>query len=485
MTRINPVVVGPASVASPAVGLKRTGTSAYVAAWSAPDGTGLRSVSVDGGRTWSSPTPGELLPGSLPAEGLLAAAAWEGKLLGVRSGTRVPGKQPVFPSAPLVLTVHENGRSRDIGFAADPWGTEVGAAAVAGGPEEMVVAYVTEGGQCRIARLSWTDAMQSPATWRRLPVFPQGQGVAGIVAGTHGDMLMAGGGTNFPEAPPWAGGKRVTYDELFVLAPGADAWRPAGRLPEPRGYAAVASSAAGVVVAGGENPEGLREDAFLLRWNGTAADFTPLPRLPQPVTQAAAAVWAGRIYLAGGAGGSTPRESLRRFFVYDPAHGAAGWTELPPWPGPSRTLAVMAAVEGWIYLASGLHLGMDAAGKTTPEYLRDAYRYRIESGEWERLPDLPWSVTAAPAVAAARGFFVLGGVDGAQVGKLPREAPLPDDILFFDVAKLDWELWPEAWPEPVVTSPALRWQDGWVIPSGEPRGGVRTPHVWHWRPAEK
>ncbi|MCW5547707.1 MAG: hypothetical protein KIT44_01970 [Opitutaceae bacterium] len=410
---------------------------------------------------------------------------WEGKLLGVRSGTRVPGRQPAFPSAPLVVTLREEGQSRDIGFAADPLGTTVEAAAVAGGVEEIVAAYVAADAQCRVVRLTWPVAEQVRVNWRRLADFPLGPGVAGIVAGIHRDVLLAGGGTNFPDAPPWAGGKRVTYDELFALPLGEKSWRSAGRLPEPRGYAAVTSLADGVLVAGGENPAGLRDDAFLLRWNGREAETTALPRLPQPVTQAAAVEWAGRVYVAGGAGGTTPRASLHRFLVYDPAKASAGWTELPPWPGPTRTLAVMAAVDGWIYLVSGLHLATDAAGKAAAEYLRDAYRYRVETGEWERLPDLPWSVTAAPAVVAARGFLVLGGVDGTQVGKLPREAPLPDDILHFDAEKRTWELWPEAWPEPVVTSPALRWQDGWVIPSGEPRGGVRTPHVWHWQPDER
>lgn len=484
ITRMNPVKLGPAA-ATHAIGLRHVRSSTYVAAWFAPDGTCIRSLSVDGGRTWSAPMPGEPLVSTVPPEGLLASDTREGKTFSVRSASRMPGRQPAFPSAPLVVAVQEGGQHQDIGFVSSPLDAVVRSAAVASGTDEIVVAYITDDARCNAVRLTLPGVTRASTTWRRLADLPQGTGVAGIVAGIHDDVLIAGGGTNFPDAPPWAGGKRVTYDELFVLAPGAEAWRPVGRLPEPRGYAAVASLAAGVLVAGGENPEGLRDDAFLLRWTGREAETTALPRLPQSVTQAAAVEWAGRVYLAGGAGGTTPRESLHHFLVYDPANASAGWVELPPWPGPTRTLAVMTAVDGWIYLVSGLYLGVDAAGKTATEYLRDAYRYRVETGEWERLPDLPWSVTAAPVVAMARGFLVLGGVDGTQVGKLPREAPLPDDILHFDVVKRTWELWPEAWPEPVVTSPALRWQDGWVIPSGEPRGGVRTPHVWHWQPDER
>jgi hypothetical protein len=99
---------------------------------------------------------------------------------------------------------------------------------------------------------------------------------------------------------------------------------------------------------------------------------------------------------------------------------------------------------------------------------------------------LPWSAIAAPSPAPVsaepKRVFVLGGVDGRQVGNLPKATALPNDIIYFDVERGAWRHWPEAWRQPIVTIPAVRVETGWVIASGETMAGKRTTQVWEWQP---
>lgn len=319
------------------------------------------------------------------------------------------------------------------------------------------------------------------ASWRQLPSYPRLPGVAGVIAGVHRGVLLAGGGANFPDAPPWEGGKKVTYDDLHVFFPAENLWHPGGILPEPRGYAAVVSMPPGVLVCGGENAGKVFQDSFWLSWTGQAVSITPGPRLPAATTSPAAAVLGDRVYLAAGFAEGTPRLTRSGFWSLDWKNPEAGWTELPPCPGPSRAQAVMAAVDGAIYLISGIGIAPGADGKPQATYLTDAYRYRPGQG-WEKLPDSPRSAIAAPSPApvSADGtrIYVLGGVDGRLAGKQPRDTRVPGDIIYFDVPANEWNTSAERWPDPVVTSPAVKLGGDWLLVSGETMAGVRTPHVW-------
>jgi hypothetical protein len=194
---------------------------------------------------------------------------------------------------------------------------------------------------------------------------------------------------------------------------------------------------------------------------------------------------AGKVYLAGGYEPGPPRISGKGFFCLDLENLSAGWQRLPTWPGPARALGVIAALDGAIYLISGLELKIGADGQPQTVYLNDAYRYRPSSG-WEKLPDLPWSVLAAPSPAPVTTtparVFIFGGVDGRQVGKAPRDKRVPEDIIYFDVARHEWCLWPERWPEPVVCTPPVPMNGAWVFVSGETKAGNRTTAVPVWRP---
>ncbi len=320
--------------------------------------------------------------------------------------------------------------------------------------------------------------------WTRRPAYPLAPGMAGIIAGTHGGVLIAAGGANFPDKMPWDGGKKIYYDEIFVIAPGETAWRPAGKLPERRAYAACVSVADGVLVLGGENLDRLFQDSLWLRWDGKTVVIDKGPALPAPRTSQVAAVLDGSVYVAGGYVPGAVRVSSGDFWRLDLMQRDAGWRQLATWPGPTRAQGTIAALDGAIYLVSGLEMTTDAEGKAKPNYLGDAYRYRAE--EWEKLPDMPWSAIAAPSPAPVSvnlgRVFVLGGVDRRLVGKVPRDTRVPDHMMYFDVATNAWKTLEERWPDPVVTAPSVQIGDAWWIVSGEVRAGVRTTSVWSWQP---
>jgi len=325
-------------------------------------------------------------------------------------------------------------------------------------------------------------------SWQQLPSYPRTRGVAGILAGVHRGVLIAAGGANFPDLPPWEGGKKAYYDDIHVLLPGEKEWRAAGRLPEARGYSAAVSLPDGVLLLGGENADQVYADSLWLRWLGDRVEVTPGPRLPAATTSAAAAVLDGSVYLAAGNADGAPRLSRKGFWRWDPRHPSDGWVELAPWPGPSRAMAVMAVSGGSLHLFSGGELAIADDGKSRLTYLLDAYRYRADSG-WERLADLPHSTLASPSPAPVsvdgKRIFLLGGVDNRLAGKQPRDTRVPDGILVFDVTTGSWHESAEQWPDPVVTTPAVKSGDHWVFVSGEIMAGVRTPHVWRWKTPEQ
>ena len=351
-------------------------------------------------------------------------------------------------------------------------------------PHQPMLRFLAPCGFALAPFLAVAAGTASASDWTQRPAYPLAPGMAGIIAGAHGGVIIAAGGANFPDKMPWDGGKKIYYDEIFVIAPGEKAWRSAGKLPERRGYSASVSIADGVLVIGGENADTIFQDTLLLRWDGKAVVVERGPALPAPRTSQVAAVLDGSVYVAGGYAPGAVRVSSSDFWRLDVKQRAAGWKILATWPGPTRAQGTIAALDGAIYLISGLEMGVDTDGKAKPTYLDDAYRYRAE--KWERLPDMPWTAIAAPfpaPVSANLGrIWVLGGVDSRMVGKVPRDTRVPDHMMFFDVAANAWRTVEERWPDPVVTAPTVQIGGEWWIVSGEIMAGVRTTSVWSWKP---
>lgn len=492
------VLLGPAAPRVARVNATITPDGArWIVRWPNPRGGIVQSTALIRTDDWLSPQPAA---DERPGDGLVQRAAFaNGESLRVehrsgavvlRTGRRVPGVRPAFPSAGLIVSCVKNGDWEDLAVADDlPDANVMAAALCVQGDDLLAVCLVADGTDrvvCRALQFSLAAVPAASTTWQRLPPYPRAPGVAAAIAGFHEGVLIAGGGANFPDRPPWEGGVKQTYDDVFVLSRGDEAWRRVDQLPSPRAYAAVVSLPDGVLAIGGENAAGFFQDALWLRWAGGRVAIETAPALPLPLASAAAVVLGGKIYLAGGyTPAGSGRVSTKSFFYLDLADCAAGWRALPEWPGPPRALAAMAAIGDAIYLISGLEMKSGADGQPQIEYLTDAYRFR-PGGTWERLPDLPWSSIAAPSPAPVTTtpdrIFVFGGVDGRQVGKTPRDRRVPEDILYFDVARHEWRLWPEAWPEPVVSAPVVPMGTEWIFVSGETKAGNRTTATIAWQP---
>lgn len=386
-----------------------------------------------------------------------------------------------------------------------------------------------------VASSSTTASASAPAggpaggaTWTRLPdvpanttdwheAIPVGEpywtqlGLAGPIAGAHGDHLIVAGGANFPEPALTANRPntlgKVYWTDAFVYDRRSGRWRDAGQLPDAVGYAATLSTSDGVLVIGGEGyrgapggtlqrPAELFADVYHLRWNPRRErlDRSDLPPLPRPMSYAVAGIVDGVVYVAEGGD----------FVALDLDHPDRGWTALPRWPGDPRTVAVGAAQDGRFFLLSGRAQHPD---KSWTLY-RDAYAYSPRRGSWERIADLPWCVMAGLAHPVGRtGLVVVGGDKDTDRWNLiqhhvalrnaaPPASPewqrhndvvtwihdhhtgFNGELLRYDTRRDRWIT--DGWfPGPApVTTPAVNWEGDLVVASGEVGPGIRTPRVW-------
>jgi lysophospholipase L1-like esterase len=174
--------------------------------------------------------------------------------------------------------------------------------------------------------------------WTRRPSYPLAPVMAGPIAGAYDGVSIAAGGANFPDKMQWGGGKKVYYDEFFVLVPGEKTWRSAGKLPERRACSASASIAEGFLVIGGENSDTGFQDTLILRSEGKAVVVERGPALPAPRTSQVAAVLDENFYVAGGyASGAVRVELNESDFIVPFAAPLGGRSVRIVAPGDSST----------------------------------------------------------------------------------------------------------------------------------------------------
>src|SRR5690606_15402277 len=98
------------------------------------------------------------------------------------------------------------------------------------------------------------------------------------------------------------------------------------------------------------------------------------------------------------------------------------------------------------------------------------YRYHPDTG-WRRMADLPHpsAAAASPAPSDAIGFWLLGGDTGNQLTAKPNEhRGFSKSILRYELNANKWQHTADM-PAAPVTLPCVRWQDSWILPSGEVR----------------
>lgn len=355
-------------------------------------------------------------------------------------------------------------------------------------------------------------------TWRTLAPIPNAIGVAGPFAGISKGRLIVAGGANFPDGPPWKGNQKVWHDTVFLLdlEKGSEAfWSTAKTdLPEPSAYGVSLTIEEGVLCIGGGDAKRHTASVRLMTCDGDQVRFTSLPPLPTPMAFGCGALLGRTVYLAGGRETPDAKETLHSFWKLElgeatqtPKHAGASpaanqrWEKLKPWPGPPRMLAIAGAQDGSFFLFGGVDLEVVENKEGVTDKVRrvplvDAYRYTPKTG-WKQVADLPHPVTAAASPALSLGNVDLAIV-GGDSGSAPKDLPQKDhpgfsrELLVYNPITDAWAAMgeiptelevktdgkPDATPlaSPVTTT-TVPYHDGFIIPSGEMRPGVRTPQV--------
>ena len=344
--------------------------------------------------------------------------------------------------------------------------------------------------------LSWSVAAQMPAgsPGERL-------GLAGSFAGIDHDVLLMAGGSNFPGAMPWEGGKKAYYSDICILRKD-HSWVADGKfcLPEAVAYGASVTTPFGVACMGGENNAGVSKRVYLLKWNSVAGKVIVdrLPDLPIGVSNAAGAWANGKLYLAGG---ETALGVSCGFYCMDMRSPAAGWIRLPDLPKEvSHSLLIAAGNE--LFLIGGRKKN---AGGISDLYA-SVYAFDLRNGRWMARSSLPYALSAGTGVRSADGkIWLFGGDRGATFIRTEKLIAAIDaeknearkkvlleekqrvqstnpgfsrEILQYDIANDAWSVigqMPFATP---VTTTAVAWDDRFVIPGGEIKAGVRSPKIW-------
>jgi len=347
-------------------------------------------------------------------------------------------------------------------------------------------------------------------TWSQLAPLPDPIGVAGPFAGLSGGSLLVAGGANFPEGPPWEGFPKRWQAQVHVLPNPRAAWvTAAAQLPRPLAYGVAVPLDDSLVCVGGCDADRCYADLFALRWDaangrltcatevrlaGPASRSVRLPELPVPLAFLCGAVAGHTVYVAGGQESMAADAAATRHFLRlrldPPASDMTPRWESLPWPAeaPPRILAVTiaerAAGEDHVYLISGRET---AAGRPA-KLLRDAWRFRSRASAWQRLADPPRCVMAGCGLAWDDDqLLLLGGDDGRHWGAdlAARHPGFPRDMLLAYSPTRDAWSSPGTLPVNQVTTAAVRWGEGLVIPSGEVRPGVRSSRVWWAVSAER
>jgi len=331
-------------------------------------------------------------------------------------------------------------------------------------------------------KISWSEPI-------RLPL-----GLAGPVAGVDHGMLLVGGGCNFPDSMPWAGGKKKYYNEVYVVDMHQRALITVDTLPGRTAYGASVTTPQGVVYIGGENEGGVSARVYCMSWEGKLC-VKRLPDLPVALTNAAAAFVGQTIYVAGG---ETAAGVSDRLYAYDLSRSV--WRLEGSIPKP---------LSHSVFIAAGRRLNLVGGRKRNPGGLSDlssaVYCYDTEERRWSACRSLPYALSAGTGVLYdEHSLLLLGGDRGEvfhQVEKLIVAATRSSDaaekqqlllkkarvqsahpgfsrqVLRYDMDRNEWSNFDTLpFPSPATTT-AIRWENYIVMPGGEIRAGVRTPQI--------
>jgi N-acetylneuraminic acid mutarotase len=350
-----------------------------------------------------------------------------------------------------------------------------------------------------VKNIDWSIAAKLPPADQQTKSI----GLAGAISGTDHHMLLIAGGTNFPNEMPWNGGKKKYYNDVFIylktvndilLTPS----KKVSKLPFNLAYGAVCSTSCGIVVAGGENENGLSKKVLILNWKTDQLHIDFLPDLPNALTNAALTVVENVVYLAGG---EIENGATDQFLSLNLKKQQEGWQKMINLPQQVSHAVLLGAENGKeVFLIGGRKRNK---GDTSTIY-KNVFAFNVDRQTWETKESLPYPLSAASGITSGKELLVFSGDQGEtfhQAEKLIAEIDKEKDltkkeilnqqkiklqsnhpgfsrsVLKYDLASNTWLILKGLLPYGIVTTSAVILDHEVIIAGGEIRAGVRTPNI--------
>lgn len=332
-------------------------------------------------------------------------------------------------------------------------------------------------------------------------------GVAAPVTGISNNVLIAGGGADFPDALPWLGGKKKYYEEVFIYELKDDTLVQKDKpfkLSSAVAYAANCSTKDAVIYAGGENENGISNKVFQLSWNNSTGELNAarLPDLPVALTNAGMVAYNDQLIICGG---ETATATSAACFSLNLTDTTGGWKALAQMPvAASHMVMALQSMDDrdYVYLLGGRC--KKASGIS--DLYKDVYALDLKENKWEKKTALPYPLTAGTGIKMDNEHIALFGGDTgetfhqsellnaalkaekdtsrlAQLNKervdlLNRHPGFSRKILVYNSRKDSCTQEGSLPFQTPVTATAVSWKNKIFIAGGEIRAGVRTPDIW-------
>jgi len=374
--------------------------------------------------------------------------------------------------------------------------------------------------------LSFNEKMygqESPSdlqiSWETLSAIPPKKGetiqpgLAGAFIGVHQDALIIAGGANFPDGLAWEGGKKVYHSDIYVLEKSGSDYEWADdqtlTLPDNIAYGSTVPTPEGLVCIGGMNSGKVFDKAFILKWNSDSktVSIEDLPSIPVPVANLTGGKMGDYIYVAA----STEKDQQKYFWRLNLNATDSGWESLPVWEGAARTHAVGIVQNGgeqdYFYLLKGRYTQANGIS----ELYSDGFSYNPITNQWTAIQidkdadQQQIFLSAGTALPiGANHIFLFGGADGKLLNVLEKfgqdiakesdtlalqklinerdeilknHPGFTKDIYAFHTITQTLTKVGELPKGSQVTTTAVKWDDQFLIATGEISPSIRTPEI--------
>lgn len=204
-------------------------------------------------------------------------------------------------------------------------------------------------------------------------------GLSGMLAGNIENLIIAGGGTNFPEKSILDGGEKKFYSDIFIFEDINDSLSVKNHInfKNTIGYGASVKNEKGIFYIGGSSNSEADNDILFFYMDKEKLAYKKIGDLPFSFRQGAAVEKDGKLYIIAGFQNGIPTNKM---FEFDINSGKS--KELPSVPGAKgRTQCIAQILNDCIYVFSG--------GNLTA--FTDGYKYNFKTGKWTEVSSVEYN----------------------------------------------------------------------------------------------